>query len=227
MDISFNILDYLQDNIDITRNYIYVLELVENKYYVGRTGNILKRIEQHFTGCGSIYTMTYKPIKVIEILEEFTKQDERNKTLEFMEKYGWENVRGAGWCSLKISKPKLKFKNIILSKSETLILNENDLEIKRLYCIENNSVIEIGRIIKKSPTWVANRLEQIKVIERKQLARGYNEYITSEEFKLKVKKYNDNRRRNNINPKKKVNIETNVDLKNIKQIIRDKIINSK
>ena len=32
--------------------------------------NILKRIEEHFTGCGAIYTMKYNPIKVIEVVED-------------------------------------------------------------------------------------------------------------------------------------------------------------
>ena len=44
MDISFNILDCFDDNInnlDITKYYIYVLKLVDDRYYVGRTGNIL------------------------------------------------------------------------------------------------------------------------------------------------------------------------------------------
>jgi len=42
---------------------------------------------------------------VIEVKEELTSEDERNKTLEIMNKYGWEKVRGACWCSLEIKKP--------------------------------------------------------------------------------------------------------------------------
>ena len=87
----------------IYHDYLFLnYEEWKDKYYVGRRGNILKRIEEHFTGCGSLCTMTYKPIKVIEISEELTKQDERNKTLEIMEKYGWKNVRGAGQRMVKI-----------------------------------------------------------------------------------------------------------------------------
>ena len=232
MDLSFNILDCFDENVanlDLTKNYIYVLMLVEDKYYVGRTGNILKRIEEHFTGCGSLCTMTYKPIKVIEISEELTKQDERNKTLEIMEKYGWKNVRGAGWCSLEINKPKAKLNDKKHNISKEILLSENDLKIKMLYCIENKDIIEIGIILKKAPTWIANRLEKMKVIDRKQLALGYTEYISSDEFKFKIKKYNEIRRQNNgikIENQKKVNIETNVDLLNIKQNIRNKILNA-
>ena len=116
MDASFNILNCFDDrinNLDITKYYIYVLQLVDDRYYIGRTGNILRRIEDHFTGVGSIYTIKYKPIKVIEVTEELSKQDERNKTLEVMSKYGWKKVRGACWCSLEINKPKEKYNNTL------------------------------------------------------------------------------------------------------------------
>ena len=229
-NIIFNILDCFDENIpnlDITKNYIYVLMLVENKYYVGRTGNILQRITEHFTCCGSLYTMTYKPIKVIEVIEELTREDERNKTLETMEKYGWENVRGAGWCSLKINKPKLKLNKKVIKPPKNFEINDNDLEIKRLYCIENKSVIEIGKIYKRSASWIANRLEKMKVLERKQLALGFNEYICSDEFKLKIKNYNDNRRQFFCEKiRQNENIKTNVNLTNIKQTIREKILNT-
>jgi hypothetical protein len=45
---EFNILDCFEDNIcniDITKNYIYVLKLVEDRYYVGRTGNIFTHLK--------------------------------------------------------------------------------------------------------------------------------------------------------------------------------------
>jgi predicted GIY-YIG superfamily endonuclease len=229
MDISFNILDCFDDNIDnldITKYYIYVLELVDNRYYVGRTGNILKRIEEHFTGCGAIYTIKYKPIKVIEIIEELTKKDERNKTLEIMTKYGWEKVRGAGWCSLEIKKPNnnLKSKNIINKD----IKNENDVELEKLYNVEQKDIMEISIILKKSPCWVAKRLEIFKIIERKQLARGYIKYIESDEYKIKTKLLNLNRRENNKKNIKVVNNSSELTkdkLLDIKNIIRQKYLN--
>ena len=153
--MSFNILDCFDeniDNLDITKNYIYVLQLIEDRYYVGRTSNILRRIEAHFTVGGSVYTKAYKPIKVIEVQEELTSNDERIKTIEIMEKYGWEKVRGACWCSLKITKPDFeknkKHKPKIIRK---LIPQENDEMIRYLYCVENKNIIEIGEKLKISP----------------------------------------------------------------------------
>jgi predicted GIY-YIG superfamily endonuclease len=229
MDTSFNILNSFDDsidNLDITKYYIYVLELIDNRYYVGRTGNILKRIEEHFTGCGAIYTMKYNPIKVIEVVEEFTKKDERNKTLELMSKYGWEKVRGAGWCSLEIKKPNDKYKN---KKSRQIIINDMDIELEKLYVLDEKDVEDIGTILQKSPCWVAKRLETLKIVERKQLSRGYIKYIESDEYKLKSKIYNLNRIEN-IN-KKNIKIENNKSelskhkLLNIKNIIRQKYLN--
>lgn len=229
MDASFNILNCFDDsidNLDITKYYIYVLELIDNRYYVGRTGNILRRIEEHFTGCGAIYTIKYKPIKVIEVAEELTKKDERNKTLEMMLKYGWEKVRGAGWCSLEIKKPNDKYKN---TKTREIIINDRDIKLKILYVFDEKDVEEIGSILQKSPCWVAKRLETLKIVERKQLARGYIKYIESDEYKLKVKIYNLNRREN-IN-KKNIKIVDNKselskdNLLNVKNIIRQKYLN--
>jgi len=229
MDISFNILECFDENIsnlDITRNYIYVLQLVEDRYYVGRTTNILNRIEQHFTGCGAaIYTKKYKPIKVIEIVEELSKADEKNKTIEIMNKYGWEKVRGAQWCSLEIKKPNYNKKYIKKEIYKECIPMDVDFQINNLYCNENKNIIEIGEVIKRTPNWVAHRLNKLKIINRIQLARGFFEYYQSDLYKNYISSIIKNREKNQIN-KKIENIKI-PDLKNIKQRIRDKILNAK
>ena len=231
MDTSFNILNCFDDridNLDITKYYIYVLQLVDDRYYIGRTGNILRRIEEHFTGVGSIYTIKYKPIKVIEVTEELSTQDERNKTLEVMSKYGWQKVRGACWCSLEINKPKEKY-NIYNNKCYDIIFTDIDFEIIQLYNCENKNIEEIGNVVKKSPCWIAKRLEELKIVKRKQLARGYIQYIESDLYKLKCKKTNDARREtqsNKIIRNNKTEL-TKEHLLNIKNIIRDKLLNRK
>jgi predicted GIY-YIG superfamily endonuclease len=229
MDLSFNILNCFDDNIDnldITKYYIYVLQLIDDRYYVGRTGNILRRIEEHFTGCGSLYTIKYKPIKVIEVTEELTKEDERNKTLEIMTKYGWEKVRGAGWCSLEIKRPKEKYYKK-KKNDRSIIMNDNDKELLQLYNYEEKDIQYIGNILHKSPCWVAQRLEILKVIERKQLARGYMKNIESDEYKLRCKLLYKNRNEKE-NTKIKNNIKSNLtkeELSKIKIMIREKYLN--
>ena len=232
---QLNILDCFDDNIDnldLTKNYIYVLKLIEDRYYVGRTGNILRRIEEHFTNNGAVYTKAYKPKKVIEVEEEKSSDDERLKTLEIMEKYGWEKVRGACWCCLKIKKPNIERNKKRKQKKVTKIIpNENDLKIKILYCLENKSVIDIGNEINVSPSRVALRLEKLNIIDRKQLAKGYFEYIESDLYKKNIERRNKEREqkkkkiielKTDINDNANKNIK--VDLLNIKKIIREKYL---
>lgn len=237
--MTFNFLECFDeniiDNLDITKNYIYVLKLIDERYYVGRTGNILRRIEQHFTTGGSVYTKAYKPLKVIEIKEELTPDDERIKTLEIMEKYGWKKVRGFCWCSLKIKKPNLKKKN----KRQTYLIrdknDENDETIKYLYCIVYKNVLEIGKYLNMMPGSVAYRLEKLNVIKRKQLARGYINYVESDLYIKDIETRNNEREQKN--KKCDCNIDNNfdinenngakrTDLKNIKKLIREKILNT-
>lgn len=232
MDISFNILDCFDENIsniDITRNYIYVLKLVDNRYYVGRTGNILRRIQEHFTGCGALYTMKYNPIKVIEITEELKNTDERNKTIEIMNKYGWEKVRGSHWCSLEIKKPNIeKNKRTKVNKYKKELEYDIDENIRELYCSENKNIIEISEMLSITPGLVAFRLEKMNIVNRRQLSRGYFEYIGSELYKINIERRKEKReKKSNIIMETNNDTSAKLDLKNIKQRIRDKILNAK
>jgi predicted GIY-YIG superfamily endonuclease len=69
---------------DNKQKYIYVLKLLNNKFYVGRTSNIHKKIHQHNTSNGSAYTKIYKPIDIVEIIIETNEDDENKKTIEMM-----------------------------------------------------------------------------------------------------------------------------------------------
>lgn len=233
--MHLNILDCFDDNIsnlDITKNYIYVLKLIEERYYVGRTSNILKRIEEHFTVGGSLYTKKYKPIKVIEVCEEISNDDERLKTLEIMDKYGWENVRGSCWCSLEIKKPytRKRCRKIKKESSEyNLVPNSDDEIIKKLYS-NNENIVEIGNKLNLSPGSIAFRLEKLGVIEKRQLARGYFEYTCSELYETNKKNCNEIKCKNKQTNKHKIEVletslnEVKADLLNLKQIIREKYL---
>lgn len=226
---KINILDFFDDNIgnlDITKNYIYVLKLVDDRYYVGRTCNILRRIKEHFTEGGAIYTKKYKPLKVIEVEEEKTRDDERLKTLSTMEKYGWEKVRGACWCCVEIKKPNIEKNKKLKPKKEIKIIpNENDEKIKFLYLTENENIIEIGKILDISPGSVANRLEKLNIIKRRQLARGYFEYVESDLYKQNIERRNKEKEYKKLEDNFDINEKRKVYLQNIKNIIREKYIN--
>jgi predicted GIY-YIG superfamily endonuclease len=80
--------------------YVYVWELQGGKYYVGWSENLSRRLDEHISEEGSIWTRKYSPIGIVEIVRG-DKQTEKMKTLQYMKKKGFENVRGAGWCSFE------------------------------------------------------------------------------------------------------------------------------
>ena len=83
--------------------FIYILQLEQEKYYVGKTTNPSFRLEKHFTSSGSSWTKKYKPKSVLEIISDCDDYDEDKYTIKYMEKFGIMNVRGGSFCELKLS----------------------------------------------------------------------------------------------------------------------------
>jgi hypothetical protein len=81
---------------------IYILELENNKYYVGKSCVPKQRILKHFQEEGSEWTKLYKPIKVLSQVKG-DAFDEEKYTLISMEKYGIDNVRGGSYCNVKLT----------------------------------------------------------------------------------------------------------------------------
>ena len=82
---------------------IYILELKNNKYYIGKTNNPTFRLEQHFNSnlrSGSAWTKKYPPIKVIEIIPNCDNFDEDKYTLKYITMYVVNNVRGGSFCQI-------------------------------------------------------------------------------------------------------------------------------
>lgn len=88
--------------------FIYVLQLEQEKYYIGKTNNLDFRLEQHFNSDGSKWTKLYKPIKVIELIELNDDYDEDKYTLKYMKKYGISNVRGGSFSFPNLDKSTIK-----------------------------------------------------------------------------------------------------------------------
>ena len=82
---------------------IYVLRLEEDKYYVGKTNNVSKRIREHMTGYkSSSWTRKYKPIKLEEVYHDADSLDEDKITVQYMMNHGVENVRGGPYVSINL-----------------------------------------------------------------------------------------------------------------------------
>jgi len=93
-------------------NKIYILELENGKYYVGKTNNIDRRIKEHQSGNGSEWTKKYKFIKLITVKDETSIFDEDKEVKEMMYQFKIDNVRGGSYSK------------IILTAEEISILNK-------------------------------------------------------------------------------------------------------
>ena len=83
------------------RYFTYTLLLRDGNVYVGSTDNVYVRLLDHYlmTSSSSVWVREHGPVqRVLEIVEDSTADDEKYKTLEYMSMFGWERVRGAGWC---------------------------------------------------------------------------------------------------------------------------------
>ena len=95
-------------NTQIVYPFVYCLKLENEKYYIGTTTNLNYRYSQHLTGTGSNWTRLHKPIKIMSV--EIGGTDlEKTKTLEYMEEFGFNNVRGSHWCKIElVNNPLIK-----------------------------------------------------------------------------------------------------------------------
>ena len=93
---------------------VYVLQLVEGHYYVGKTKDMARRYREHASGTASNWTKKYPPVKILEQIPNKDGFDEDAYTKRYMTKYGIDRVRGASYCQIKLSNEiKLMIKNEI------------------------------------------------------------------------------------------------------------------
>ena len=82
--------------------FIYILELEQNKYYIGKTTNIAFRLKDHIESNGAAWTRKYKPISVDKIIPNASPFDEDRYTKEYMSKYGIDKVRGGSYVKVEL-----------------------------------------------------------------------------------------------------------------------------
>ena len=74
---------------------VYVLKLKDDKYYVGESSDVKRRIWSHKNDNGSAWTKKYNVIEQIDKLDVSDNLYELAQTLEMMRVYGINNVRGS------------------------------------------------------------------------------------------------------------------------------------
>ena len=53
--------------------------------------------------------------------------------------------------------------------------------------MKKKNIIEIGKILNKSPGFIAYKLEKMGIVQRKQLTNGYFEYVNSDMYTDNIK----------------------------------------
>lgn len=79
---------------------LYILQLENGKYYVGKSADVQKRFQEHKSGSGSTWTSKHKPVKILETRPITNAHDETNVTKDLMKKYGIDNVRGGAYTKV-------------------------------------------------------------------------------------------------------------------------------
>jgi len=119
---SMEMIQKIKNNCDLLLSfpdgleYVYILELENDKYYVGYTENFDSRMISHFGGNGSKWTKLHKPIAVIGV-SRGGKNDEDIKTIDMMIKYGYQNVRGGRYCKCEMLKEPVLVSKTIRERS--------------------------------------------------------------------------------------------------------------
>lgn len=96
---------------------IYIIRCIENKYYVGRTNNLDKRLSEHFNGTGSEWTKKYRCVNVIQTIKG-DRYDEDKYVIQYMKKYGIENVRGGSFTQIILPNDEITVINKMLNNAD-------------------------------------------------------------------------------------------------------------
>jgi hypothetical protein len=87
---------------------IYILKLMDDCFYVGKTNDIEKRYFEHTSGKGSIWTKIHRPIKIIKTIENCSPFEEDKKVKEYMAMYGIDKVRGGTYVKEILDDEQIK-----------------------------------------------------------------------------------------------------------------------
>lgn len=80
---------------------IYILRLENDKWFIDKTRNLSYSMDLHRNGSPP-WVDIHKPLELYEVIEE---GDAKVITLDYMKKYGWENVRGFPWKAWNLKNP--------------------------------------------------------------------------------------------------------------------------
>lgn len=89
-------------------NWLYILRLQGDHYYVGTTRDLSTRFEDHWGGTATPWTKKHTPIEVVSIFRDKTTFDENAKVHELMSIHGIDKVRGGSYSNCELSKQQIE-----------------------------------------------------------------------------------------------------------------------
>jgi predicted GIY-YIG superfamily endonuclease len=89
-----------------TKEGVFILSLQDDKFYIGYGLSIDSDIRKHFNGFGCEWTKKYRPIKVLKKIRTRNLDETKKVTIEYINKYGWDNVRGYRWDKIDLKAPE-------------------------------------------------------------------------------------------------------------------------
>lgn len=135
---------------------IYTLRLKDDKYYVGKSIDLERRVGQHFLGNGAAWTKLFKPVDLYHCVDEKGPHHENFQTIIMMKMYGIQNVRGGEWCLIDEKELNKELINNYLSMiDETKDYDEN-YSIYSMLVNCNDSKVNKNNITNKQPVINSN-----------------------------------------------------------------------
>lgn len=114
-----------------TKFFTYALLLDDGKIYVGDTNNIYQRLLEHLTlsNSSAMWVREHGPVRrVLEITFNAQEGAEEERTLEYMTMFGWENVRGSGWCRKRMLGPPAKLETYVRGEMKHSFISRKDVD---------------------------------------------------------------------------------------------------
>lgn len=83
---------------------VYVLRLVGDRFYVGKSSDVSARCVDHYEGRGSAWTVKYRPVspRPYEVRRGVSVFDEDKTTKEYMSIHGIDKVRGGSYVNIHL-----------------------------------------------------------------------------------------------------------------------------
>ncbi len=108
---------------------LYVLECepIDDKptWYIGVSYALNNRIAQHTSGRGSAWVKLHPVVRIAEVRMNASLEMERQATLDYMRRYGWEHVRGGPYSKPFMRRPPKELRDDLPPQAEVVVRRES------------------------------------------------------------------------------------------------------